>query len=179
MRRAVKKSPVFVVFMLCASVCLLMAQKEDRKSPWFSLSISDYRHDWRGPGMYRLQIGLTNISNEPRHSDGCAVLRGLYTTMVAHNGIRIEERNGADRRRREAEIRRAYCKLDLPGRIPPGHTSYDYLLIGGTRFDMSKPGKYEITVSRETDPDHPDQSTTVTSNTLVILVPNETATTPK
>ncbi|UWZ84100.1 hypothetical protein [Occallatibacter riparius] len=74
-------------------------------------------------------------------------------------------------------MRRAYCKLDLPGKIPPGYTSYDYLLVGG-RYDMSKPGKYEITIARETDPDHPGQSVTVTSNTLAILVPDPTATTP-
>lgn len=143
------------VFGVCrcnavASACI-SAQQKSNGPPWFSLRISDYRHDWGGPGMYRLEIVLTNISNEPRHSDRCAVLRGLYTTKVVYNGVPIEERNAADRRQHEAEMRRAYCKLDLPGKVPPGYTTYEYLLIGG-RYDMSKPGKYEITITRETAP---------------------------
>jgi hypothetical protein len=36
---------------------------------------------------------------------------------------------------------------------------------------MSDPGTYEVTVSRETDPDHPDRSVTVKSNTITITVP--------
>jgi len=175
MRWIAKKSSVFIIVSVCVSA-LLVAQKEHKASPWFSLTIADYRHDGRGPGLYRLKIRLTNISSEPHHSDGCAVLRGLYTAKVMHNGVPLEERNGADRRQHEAEMRRAYCKLDLPGKNPPGYTSYEYLSIGGTRYDMSKPGIYEITIARETDPEHPDRSATVTSNTLTISAPNQTVT---
>jgi hypothetical protein len=40
------------------------------------------------------------------------------------------------------------------------------------KYDVSRPGTYEVTVSRETDPDHPDKSVMVKSNTLTVIVPN-------
>ena len=46
-------------------------------------------------------------------------------------------------------------------------------------FDMTKPGTYTITVSKETYPNDPSKSATVWSNTITIVVPKPGTETPK
>jgi hypothetical protein len=46
-------------------------------------------------------------------------------------------------------------------------------------FDMTKPGTYTITVSKETFPDDPARSLTVWSNTIEIVVPQPAVVAPQ
>jgi hypothetical protein len=54
--------------------------------------------------------------------------------------------------------------------INPGESGTRYLPFA-VDYPLCKPGTYEITVSRESDPEHPEKSVTVQSNTLTIVVP--------
>lgn len=147
----------------------MSAQESEKPRPWFSLTISDYRHD----GLTnRLRIVVTNISDQPRHIPACGVERGFYTASVKFNGIPLRERDAIERRQREAQWRRTYCKFDVTTlNTPAGDSAEDFLSIGA-RYDMSNSGIYEIVLIRQTDPDHPEKSTTVQSNTLTVAVGN-------
>ena len=68
-------------------------------------------------------------------------------------------------------MRRTMCTSSATSdKLTPGESIDDYLSIGG-RYDMTKPGTYEITVCRETFPYNPEKSVTVKSNIVTIVVP--------
>ncbi len=64
--------------------------------------------------------------------------------------------------------------MSSPG-IPPGGVWTLYLRNFGWDYPLDVPGTYAITVSRESDPEHPEKSVTVTSNTLTVTVSEEEA----
>jgi hypothetical protein len=148
------------------------AQANEKPKPRFSLTISEYLHDSRGPGTHRLRVVATNISDEKLHLEGCAALSGWYSFSVVYNHVPIEEKDPESRQPRQARMRRAPCSSSLSnGTIPRGESYIDILAIPGN-FDLSRPGNYEITVSRETLPDNSAKSVTVKSNTITITVPD-------
>lgn len=162
----------FLVLIFAMQAAVLCAQAPEKQAPRFTLAISDYRHDWRGPGRYRVRVIITNTSKEAFHVDGCATQRGLYKLTVLYNGVPLEEQDAEARRRNEARMKHTMCMSSATSdKLPPAGTTEDYLSLGG-RYDMSKPGTYEITVSRETFPDNPEKSVTVKSNTITIVVPD-------
>jgi hypothetical protein len=186
MKRLVLCSCVFLLAVQTAAPCV-QAQRlghgalPPRPAPQFALSISEYRHDGRGSGKHRLRIVITNVSSEPLHLDGCATLRGLYGVAIVYNGVPMEEQNPAARRLGEAKMKQTPCATGAPSDIiSPGGSNEDILsLTGPFAYEMSQPGTYEITVSRETDTGHPDKSVSVKSNTLTIVVPEPEAAEPK
>src|ERR1035441_4837021 len=60
------------------------------------------------------------------------------------------------------------CHSDGKG-IKSGQ-SVKFSLWISSEYDMTVPGTYDITVTRETDPWNPDKSVTIKSNTLTIVV---------
>ena len=54
--------------------------------------------------------------------------------------------------------------------IDPGKV-VKFTLWVSSEYDMTVPGTYEITVTRETDRWNPEKSVTVKSNTITIVVP--------
>jgi hypothetical protein len=54
-----------------------------------------------------------------------------------------------------------------------------FTLWVSTEYDLTVPGTYEITVTRETDRWHPEKSVTVKSNTLTIVVAEPGASAPQ
>ena len=76
-------------------------------------------------------------------------------------------------------MRRAWCaSASANDLLELGGSLQDILGVTGA-FDMSAPGTYEITVGRETDPEHAETSVTVRSNVLTIEVPEPGDTEPK
>jgi len=170
------------VFLLAVQTAVLFAQTQRPShsalgtrpgAPQFALNISEYRHDGRGPGKHRLRIVITNVSSEPLHLGGCATLRGLYVVTIVYNGVPIVEQDPAARRAGEAKMKQTPCATGAPSDIiSPGGSNEEILsLTGPFAYDMSRPGTYEIALSRDSDPDHPEKSVTVKSNTLTIVVP--------
>ena len=103
---------------------------------------------------------------------------GLFRVSVFYNGVSMDEKDAAARHRGEAE-QAAFASHELGlNPIKPGE-SFQVFLDLADRYDLSRPGTYEVTVSRETDPDHPEKSVTVKSNTITIVVPEPGETAPK
>lgn len=148
----------------------LSAQQGGKPEPRFTISISEYFHDF-GRSTHRLRVIITNTSNDGLHIDGCGPMRGLYDISVLYNGVPLEEKDISSRHHREDETRHTFCVTDTANsKLPPGATIDDFLSLI-PRYDMSKPGSYEVTVGRETYPYNPEKSVTVKSNTLTIIVP--------
>jgi hypothetical protein len=90
-----------------------------------------------------------------------------------YNGLPLKEKDAAAHKKREENEKSEWCKV-APQKIPPGHSWTRYLPFD-VDYPLCKPGTYEVTVSRESDPEHPEKSITVKSNTLTIVVPESEA----
>jgi len=167
-----------LAFLFAIGTGTLCAQTPKKAAPRFTLTISEYRQD-RAPGSYRLRVISTNTSNKPLHLDGCAASRGWYKISVMLNGVPLTEKDEEARHLREVKMRRAWCaSASANDLLELGGSLQDILGVTGA-FDMSAPGTYEITVGRETDPEHAETSVTVRSNVLTIEVPEPGDTEPK
>ena len=103
-------------------------------------------------------------------------MRGLYNISVSYNGVPLEEKNAAARRLAEQAV---FCTHELGiNPIKPGESIYRWFDLA-YRYNLSRPGIYEVSISRETDPEHPEKSVTVKSNTLTVVVPEPGANAPK
>jgi hypothetical protein len=173
-----KTKKLFLILMFSTQTVAICAQLPEKLTPQFTLTVSEYRQD-QAPGAYRVRILATNTSNEDLHLDGCAPRRGLYSLSVAYDGVPIAEKDAAARHQREDRMRHTVCtSSSINDLIKPGKAHEDILGVTG-EYDMSRPGTYEITVSRETLPDDPMKSVTVKSNTIIIVVPDPPADEPK
>jgi hypothetical protein len=165
-----KQIAAIAVVICLSGTLILSAQKKGKNAPWLSITISENRHDFRGPGKYDLEIKLTNTSDLPHHLEACAVSRGLYTASVIYDGTPLQEQNALERRQSEERMRHSYCKFDVVSLdIPPGGSTSDDMLVGAM-YDMSRRGMYEITLTRQLGR-YESSSEPVTSNKLKIVVP--------
>jgi hypothetical protein len=112
-----------------------------------------------------------NTSNEPLYEAGCWEHQGVFRISVAYNGVHLEERSRAARNRREARSKQTPCMLSLSSAVLNPGESWTRYLVFSADYSLCKPGTYEITVSRESDLEHPEKSVTVKSNVLAITVP--------
>jgi hypothetical protein len=162
----------FLVGLLGAQSAASYAQVSEQPAPKLKLAISEERSGGSPPTYHRLSVIVTNTSNEIFLEPGCSNVRGLYTISVVYRGAPLAEKDAAAWRRREA-AEAAFCTHELGiNEIKPG-ISFQRLLDLSERYDMSRPGKYEITVTRETDPEHLEKSVTVRSNAITIVVKPE------
>jgi len=163
--------------ILAIQTVALCAQAPQKPEPQFTLTISEYHHEF-GPGLHRLTLVETNISKQIITEPGCVETRGWFTVAVLYNGAPLKEKDEAGRRQSETE-QGQLCNFGLGiNEIQPGESRKHWVSVDA-KYDVSRPGIYEVTVSRETDPDHPEKSVTVKSNTLTIVVPEPGETAPK
>jgi hypothetical protein len=164
---------IVVTFLIQATVA--RPQTDKRPVPGFSLTISE-RHRSEMPDSHLVVIRLTNISSEIYSGDNCLSERGNYNMIVLLNGEPAEE---TDEMRNLRKSRKDLCEGSMTNRkTKPGEYREDEFDASGY-FDMSRSGTYQITVTKETDPDHPEKSVTVKSNTITIVVPESEAVAPK
>jgi hypothetical protein len=143
-----------------------------RPAPGLRLIISEERSGSYSSTYHRLSVMVTNTSNEIFLEPGCSNVRGLYSISVVFRGAPLAEKDAVAWRRGEA-AEAASCTHELGiNEVKPG-VSFQRLLELSERYDMSRPGNYEITVTRETDPEHPEKSVTVKSNTITIVAKPE------
>jgi len=169
---------IIIALIVALQAIALPAQTPEKIEPWFTLTISEYRHDNFGPGIHRVEVALTNTSKEAHHWEGCAVLKGYYSASVTYNGVPLVEQEQANEKHQNQEkMRHAGCTSSFAeDNVRPGDARGDIFVFAGPHgYDMSKPGTYEVTVSRETAPDDPARSVTVKSNTITIVVPEPEA----
>lgn len=184
-----KKLTLHLLMLLFATqAATICAQTREKPAPQFTLTIEPYYHEF-GPIFNRVAVKMTNISDGVITEPGCAASRGLYILSILYNGNPLDEKDAAARHLREAK-QVQFCTQELGiNKIKPGE-SVDHWIGISSIFDVSRPGTYEITVSRETDPKpdasrpgtylerasaDPDRSVTVKSNTLTVVVPESSA----
>jgi hypothetical protein len=121
----------------------------------------------------------TNISKNVIYDPGCVESRGWITLSVYYNGAPLEEKDAANRRRWEKHYSQN-CSFagGVNAAIKPGQ-SHEYLVSVAFKYDVSVPGTYRVTATMESDPNHPEKSVTVKSNTITFVVPEPEAAEPK
>jgi hypothetical protein len=177
---------IFLVFVFATQTFALNAQTVEKPKPLFSLSIeaSDPSHP---PTFYTsdrrvVLVTYTNISDVDE-SNSDADLEFGFNMHVLLDGAPAQE-TGNMRSLRERRNPTKVSKHPIMGSyrsptiIKPGKSITLPLPIADY-FDMTKPGTYTITVSKETFPGNPANSVTVRSNTITIVVPEPVADTPK
>jgi hypothetical protein len=174
-----KLAMYFLVLLFAVHAVAVFAQAAKNQTPPFTQTISEWHQGGFPPSYHRLRVIGTNTSNEVIIVGGCEVQRGVYKVSVVYNGVPLEENDAAARRQRETNAKRTMCNHELGiNKVSPGGNFERLVYISGN-YDMTNPGTYEITVSRETDPDYLEKSVTVKSNTLTIVVPEPGATAPQ
>ncbi len=166
--KAITSKVIAVVFIMqTACAC---AQVLGKPAPKFTLSISQIGYGGSSPGNYAVLVKLKNISNEEIGDQGCLALRDWFDASVLYNGVPMEETDAVKQLKAVRKLEKP-CEGSHSGwRIGPGG-EHHYQLNVSEFYDMSKPGTYEITVTRETYPKDPEISVTVRSNTITIIVP--------
>jgi len=168
-----KRSMFYLLGLLTAmQTVAVCAQKPQDSGPNFSLTIYLFQPGQAEPGQptfRKIQVDETNISNEPFTERGCLEFQGVFHISVVYNGLPLEEKDASARKKRQEDANNEWCKV-MPQKILPGHSWTRYLPFD-VDYPLCKPGTYEVTVSRESDPEHPEKSITVKSNTLTIIVP--------
>jgi hypothetical protein len=141
-----------------------------KPEPRFTLTISQVGYGGTIPGNYAVLVREKNISDVDIVGSGCMGLVGWLNLIVVYDGVRLPE---TDAVRSLEKVRKAGgpCGVDNGGfRTAPGE-EHKYQLFITQFYDMHKPGAYEITVTKETEPTDRQMSTTVKSNTITIVVP--------
>jgi len=172
--------------MLVMQTAVICAQTPEKPKPGFTLTISGGNEDSYYKGMYGIAVIETNISNAAIREGGCLPLafRAGFSISVAYNGVPLEmdETKPTVLNLRKHQKHPVPCNGSMfsheaqPGGGPQGAFEDDLPL--STLYDMSKPGTYEVTVSKETFPHDPTKSVTVKSNTITIVVPEPGAAEP-
>ncbi len=165
------------VMIFATQAFVACAQSSGKTEPQFTLTISEYHGEF-GPAFDRIMVKETNISKEVIYDPGCQAERGWITLSVLYNGMPLQERDAARRRYWEKHYSRHCTFGGGANGIKPGD-SKEYLMSVAFKYDVSRPGTYEVTASMESDPDHRDKSVTVKSNTLTVVVPEPAAVEPK
>jgi hypothetical protein len=174
------RKPALHLLALCFAVqtFAFFAHATERPEPKFKLAISLFQPGGAHSTFRKLRVTETNTSNEEFTEAGCLEFRGLFRISVLYNGVPLEEKDETARKEREAKENRTGCTHELGiNKIRPGASWDRYLTF--VDYNLSKPGSYEITVSRESELEHPEQSLVVKSNTITIVVPEPEAVEPK
>jgi hypothetical protein len=141
-----------------------------KPAPDFTLTISQTGYGGTMPGNYAVLVEEKNVSDADIVGTDCAGFVDWLNVIVVYDGVRLPE---TDAVRRLEKLRKAGgpCRRTFGGwRIAPGQV-HKYQLNVTEFYNMQKPGTYEVTVTKETDPNNPEMSTTVRSNTITIGVP--------
>lgn len=141
--------------------------------PKFALSIEEDKAAERiTPGLHRVIVKYTNIWIGAELDYFYKEALGMYKMIVLRDGVPVAETDAmrALRRYRKADdndINPANQRVAAPG------GSWTDALDVSDFYDMSTPGTYQVTVTRESDPWNLAYSVPVRSNTISIVVPQE------
>ena len=182
-----KFATIFFAMLIAMQALAAFAQTPESQALKFTLTIEEEQLSARAgylPTDHELLVKYTNISDTVQR-DPCVVSPWEYKLVVLRDGTPAEKRN-AHKKKTEEPVPPGAIKLELDerkvcsatDRLSPGQ-SVKFPLWVSSEYDMTAPGTYEITVTRETDPWNPEKSVTVKSNTLTIVVPEPGASAPQ
>jgi hypothetical protein len=179
-----------IVLVILSSVATLFAQTPKKLAPTFALAIEMKPLEAENtPGTLILLVKYTNVSNVIQN-DACMITPSAYRILVLRDGIAAEKRNPKKAtemnnednsngyRIKVTRTEQDACRGGVNKGLNPGQ-SVKFPLWVSSEYDMTVPGTYDITVTRETDPWVPEKSVTVKSNTLTVVVPEPGANAPK
>ncbi len=157
---------------------LLRSETPEKTAARFTLALSGGEENVYERDSFALLLTETNISNEPLRTSACLpfMLEPRIKIEVIYNGspLDLDSAKPAAKMRKSIASGEARCPKYILHEAQSGggpHGSFADILVISTLYDMSKPGRYEVTVCRESDPEHPQKSVTVRSNTIVLVVP--------
>jgi hypothetical protein len=165
-----KVASCFLLSLATIQTSFLFAQKTEGPKPFFSLTIEEDKQAARtNPGLHRLLVKYTNITQGDAWREFNEEAKGMYNMVVLRDGIPAEETTAMQglRRYRKADNNPHLKPVKL---FRPDESWIDQLDVSDY-YDMTKPGTYQVTVTRESSPLNPRWSVLVTSNTITILVP--------
>jgi hypothetical protein len=167
-----------LALMLVSSAVVLYAQTSEKPAPTFALTIEEKPLEAENaPDTHILLVKYTNVSNVIQ-KDFCAISPVAYKLVVLRDGLPAEKRKTRNKEAEESSDPRRIkvqfteqddCRGARQG-IDPGKV-VKFPLWVSSEYNMTVPGTYEITVTRETDRWNSEKSVTVKSNTLTIVVP--------
>lgn len=134
----------------------------------FTLKIAQIGYGGSIPGNYAVLVTGKNIAGDEIWGTGCTNFGEWLNLIVFYNGAPLPE---TDAVKRLNEVRKAGgpCGRTFGAwKIGPGE-EHEFQLNITQFYDMRKSGTYQITVTKETAPDHTAMNTTVRSNTVVRL----------
>ncbi|MGD0892386.1 MAG: hypothetical protein ABR923_12725 [Terracidiphilus sp.] len=159
----------FLPMLLAVQTFILGAQTVETPKPRFSLVI--FYSNLGGSTYHDLRVVETNTSNDSIFEHGCLEFKGVFRISILYNGSPLKERDETARKKREVDARSGYCRA-MDAIIGPGE-SWERYLAFGSDYPMTEPGTYEITVSRDSDLEHPEKGVTIKSNTVTVVVPEQ------
>jgi hypothetical protein len=140
-----------------------------KPEPEFALSIEEDRDAARtNPGLHRVLVKYTHISFGFEHEQYHEEAMGMYQMVVLRNGAPVAETDAMRDLRKFRKME--FDPTILNPRMLKTGESWITPLDVSDYYDMTKPGTYQITVLRETEPYAPNYSVTVSSNTIIIVV---------
>lgn len=149
------------------------AQAREKPKPTFALSIEVDNDAARSiPDLHRLLVKFTHISIGVEVEQFHQEAEGMYEMVVLRDGLPAKETD-AMRELRRYRKRDGYPTIRNPRLLRTGESWITPLDVSDY-YDMSKPGIYQIHVTRESQPGNPAFSTTVSSNTVTVVVPQIT-----
>jgi hypothetical protein len=166
-----KRLTYYILLVIVAIFArIALSQVTEKPKPTFSLSIEEDMGATRiNPDLHRVLVKLTRTAVGAEVEQFHEEAKGMYDMIVLRDGVPVEE-TGAMIDLRE------YRKVDRNPTI-----SHPRLLESGENwttpldvsdyYDMTKPGVYQITVTRESLPLHLAYSMQVRSNTITVHVP--------
>ena len=183
-----KFATIFSVMLIAMQALAACAQTPESQTLNFTLAIEEKPLEAENaPGTHILLVKYTNNSDAVQR-DSCMVIPDEYNIHVKRDGIAIEKRKSKRDTANHSEEGRTGLRIEVTHRGSPCHSdnkglnpgqSVKFPLWVSSEYDMTRPGTYEITVTRETDPWNPEKSVTVKSNTLTIVVPEPGASAPQ
>jgi hypothetical protein len=186
MKIANKLTMNLLVLTLVSSSTVLFAQTT---AATFALDIAEKPLEAENtPGTLILLVKYTNVSDKVSR-DACMVTPDAYNILIKRDGIAIKMKKSENETENDSEESSTGLRIEVTQRgnpcsisdkagLNPGQ-SVKFSLWVSSDYDMTIPGTYEITVTRETDPWNPKKSVTVKSNTLTIIVPEPEPVTPQ
>lgn len=169
-----KTMSICIAVVFVTQAVLASSQTADTPTPPFTLTIVQVGYGGTTPGNYAVRVTLKNISDREIGDQGCLALRDWFNVSVVYNGVPMEETD-AVRRLKKWRNPNVACEGSHTGRKIGSGQEHFYRLNVTEFYGMSEAGTYDVTVTRETDPRHPESSVTVTSNTITIVVPKSDA----
>ncbi|MGC2547777.1 MAG: hypothetical protein WA426_18170, partial [Silvibacterium sp.] len=152
----------------------LSVPESQKPASTFSISIEeDKTAALINPSLYRLLVTLTTTPQGVFVDQFHPEAKNMYNMTVLRDGLPVPETDAMRALENYRKVDR-YPTVQRPFALKPGETLITTLDVSDY-YDISRPGTYQVTVTRQSLPLNPAYSTLVTSNTINIVVPQPSA----